>query len=149
MTMHLAQGLSTISTRKRKVKITKARMAELHEQWLAHNKRCKQTHMHDMRYDTLEEYIDYCYGRVKKPDPRDRKHFKPLQRTPTWRDIAMDDHRQKYPSMDCAPIGGGCRKKESPKYTGTLIKGIATMHKSNAVPVIDDQHAKDIARMRR
>ena len=41
------------------------------------------------------------------------------------------------------------RKKESPKYTGTLIKGIATMHKSNAIPVINDEQAKDIARMRR
>lgn len=150
MTMHLAQGLSTISTRKRKVKITKARMAELHEQWLAHNKRCKQTHMHECRYDTLEEYIDYCYGRIKKPDPRDRKYFKPLVRKPDWRSIAMDEHRQKYPSLEISTIdNGGCRKKESPKYTGTLIKGIATMHKSNAVPVIDDQHAKDIARMRR
>jgi hypothetical protein len=42
-----------------------------------------------------------------------------------------------------------CLKKESPKYTGTLIKGIAQTHKSNAVPVIDDQHIKDIAHMRR
>ena len=28
-------------------------------------------------------------------------------------------------------------KRESLKYTGTLIKGIATMHKSNAVTVIN------------
>ena len=40
-------------------------------------------------------------------------------------------------------------KKERMEYTGTLVKGIATMHKSNAVPVIDDQHIIDIARMRR
>jgi hypothetical protein len=30
-----------------------------------------------------------------------------------------------------------------------LVKGIGTMHKSNAVPIIDEQHMKDIARMRR
>jgi hypothetical protein len=35
------------------------------------------------------------------------------------------------------------------KYTGTLVKGIATMHKSNAVPVIDEEQMKDISRMRR
>jgi hypothetical protein len=35
------------------------------------------------------------------------------------------------------------------KYTGTLVKGIATMHKSNAVPVISQQEAEDIAKMRR
>ena len=34
-------------------------------------------------------------------------------------------------------------------YTGTLVKGIGTMHKSNAVPVIDEQQMKDLASMRR
>ena len=37
----------------------------------------------------------------------------------------------------------------APKYTGTLIKGIATMHKSNAVPIIDQEQATEISRMRR
>jgi hypothetical protein len=46
-------------------------------------------------------------------------------------------------------IAGDTSKKEPMKYTGTLIKGIATMHKSNAIPVINDEQAKDIARMRR
>lgn len=40
-------------------------------------------------------------------------------------------------------------RKESMKYTGTLVKGIATMHKSNAVPVINEEQMKDISRMRR
>lgn len=40
-------------------------------------------------------------------------------------------------------------RRESQKYTGTLVKGIATMHKSNAVPVIDEEQMKDISRMRR
>jgi len=30
-----------------------------------------------------------------------------------------------------------------------LVKGIATMHKSNAVPVISQQEAEDISKMRR
>jgi len=34
-------------------------------------------------------------------------------------------------------------------YTGTKVKGIATMHKSNAVPVFSDEEAKDISSMRR
>ena len=45
--------------------------------------------------------------------------------------------------------GRGCAKKERMQYTGTLVKGIATMHKSNAVPVINQQEATDIANMRR
>ena len=38
---------------------------------------------------------------------------------------------------------------EKKTYTGTLVKGISTMHKSNAVPIIDEQEAKDHASMRR
>ena len=45
--------------------------------------------------------------------------------------------------------GGVCARKTDRVYTGDLIKGIATMHKSNAVPIIDEQQATDIARMRR
>jgi hypothetical protein len=34
-------------------------------------------------------------------------------------------------------------------YTGDKVKGIATMHKSNAVPVFTDEQAQDISKMRR
>ena len=34
-------------------------------------------------------------------------------------------------------------------YTGTAIKGIGTMHKSNAVPIFSDEQAVEIATMRR
>lgn len=34
-------------------------------------------------------------------------------------------------------------------YTGTKVKGIATMHKSNAVPVFSNEEAVEISRMRR
>jgi hypothetical protein len=42
-----------------------------------------------------------------------------------------------------------CAKKESPVYTGTKVKGIGTMHKSNAVPIFSDEEAVEISRMRR
>lgn len=45
--------------------------------------------------------------------------------------------------------GHACSKREALKYTGTLVKGISTMHKSNAVPIINEQEAKDHASMRR
>ena len=45
---------------------------------------------------------------------------------------------------------GGVAVLAAPKiYTGTKVKGIATMHKSNAVPVFSDEEAIDISRMRR
>jgi hypothetical protein len=54
-----------------------------------------------------------------------------------------------YPSVSSAPSADSCAKPTRVAYTGTLVKGIATMHKSNAVPIINDQEAKDIANMRR
>jgi hypothetical protein len=51
------------------------------------------------------------------------------------------------PSRD---TGGGSATLPAPKvYTGTKVKGIATMHKSNAVPVFSDEEAIDISKMRR
>ena len=42
-----------------------------------------------------------------------------------------------------------CAKITDTVYTGTKIKGIGTMHKSNAVPVFSDEEAVDISKMRR
>lgn len=54
----------------------------------------------------------------------------------------------KIPSLnptDMAP----CTKKDAPVYTGTAMKGIGTMHKSNSVPIFSDEEAVAIAKMRR
>jgi hypothetical protein len=45
--------------------------------------------------------------------------------------------------------GGNATLKTPKVYTGTKVKGIATMHKSNAVPVFSDEEAVDISKMRR
>lgn len=39
--------------------------------------------------------------------------------------------------------------KQVQMYTGNNIKGIGTLHKSNAVPIFTDEEAVDIAKMRR
>jgi len=146
MTMHLAQGLSTINTKKRKTKITKARMAELQDNWRKHNKEMKQRGMHELRYENFDDYLDYCFGRVKLDTKKTVYRKEPM----SYAEQRSQEFRERYPSAPMNPVdNGSCRKVEPMKYTGTLIKGIATMHKSNAVPVIDEQHAKDIARMRR
>lgn len=55
---------------------------------------------------------------------------------------------QCIPSLETSGAGD-CTKRESQRYTGTAILGIATMHKSNAVPVFSQEDAKEISRMRR
>ena len=151
MTMHLQQGLSTINTRKsRKLpKMTKAKMAELEVSWRKHNKSMKQRHLHHMRYETLNEYIEYRFGLQPKKDIRaDRTQYRPQK---SYAQQRIEEFNEKYPSMPMKPTGDhNCGKKEVMKYTGDLIQGIATMHKSNAVPVMKGtDQAKDIARMRR
>ena len=42
-----------------------------------------------------------------------------------------------------------CVKHQDTEYTGTKVKGIGTMHKSNAVPIFSDEEAQDISKMRR
>ena len=42
-----------------------------------------------------------------------------------------------------------CVKPADQAYTGTKVKGIGTMHKSNAVPIFSDEEAVDISKMRR
>ncbi len=42
---------------------------------------------------------------------------------------------KQYPSAPITSRSSNTSKKESPVYTGTLVVGIATMHKSNPIPV--------------
>lgn len=56
-------------------------------------------------------------------------------------------HRD-IPSLDSGGPSVGARR-DTPKYTGTAILGIGTLHKSNAVPVFSEEAAKEQASMRR
>tara|TARA_Y100001938_G_scaffold16656_1_gene20546 strand:+ start:169 stop:528 length:360 start_codon:yes stop_codon:yes gene_type:complete len=89
----------------------------------------------------------------KKPITGFKKHIPEKSQL----DIMREEQAKQYKSLmeeamkDGTWISqsGDTAKKENMKYTGTLVKGIATMHKSNAVPVINQQEAEDIAKMRR
>ena len=74
---------------------------------------------------------NHCANPTRRKTPRVTAQRKPSQ-SELDRIQASKEHREKYP---------GERK----------LVGIATMHKSNAVPIFesDKDHAKDIARMRR
>jgi hypothetical protein len=58
------------------------------------------------------------------------------------------DTGPKIPSLDPTNMAP-CLKAPEKVYTGDKIKGIGTMHKSNAVPIFSDEEAQDIAKMRR
>jgi hypothetical protein len=60
--------------------------------------------------------------------------------------VPAERSTRQYKSVD---TGGVATLAPAKVYTGTKVKGIATMHKSNAVPVFSDEEAVDISRMRR
>ena len=64
-----------------------------------------------------------------------------MPKTPPGRETAQ------IPSQDTGWVT--CVKPKDKEYTGSKIKGIGTMHKSNAVPVFSDEEAIEISKMRR
>ena len=143
MTMHLmSHAYTTNNTRRRKVKKTKANMTRWETELREYNKLMKRVGSAKL---TLDEYIDKVHGKTKP-----KSTFKPLEPNKAAY-VRNADHREKYPSHGdgFGPRGAVAARKERNQYTGTLITGIATMHKSNAVPVTDKKQAKEISQMRR
>lgn len=68
---------------------------------------------------------------------------------PTQAGVYRRDTGPRIPSLNGGQDMSPATLKPAPVYTGTKIKGIGTMHKSNAVPIFSDEEAQDIARMRR
>ena len=63
--------------------------------------------------------------------------------------LKIPEGRNTTAHIKSIDTGGNATLKPAKVYTGTKVKGIATMHKSNAVPVFSDEQAVDISRMRR
>lgn len=57
--------------------------------------------------------------------------------------------RRNPQAQSLGTFGAGGSAKPTPRYTGSAVVGIATMHKSNAVPAFSKVEAEELARMRR
>jgi len=139
--MHLVPGMTSLVTKKRKIKITKTRMLELKEEHRLHNKRYKKdphlAHLMVMDFDT---YVKYVFGKLKyKKKDRGQYVGEPMinnRVTPARTETKVEPH--------------ACIKKEPHVYDGERrLIGIGILHKSNLVPIFDEEHAKDLAKMRR
>ena len=84
------------------------------------------------------------YGKFKAPA------FRPIEtrKQPSYADVRCAEGQQ-YPSRSDFATPESCSKPERKEYTGTLVKGISTLHKSNAVPILSQDEAIEHARMRR
>jgi hypothetical protein len=147
MTMHLARGLTNIRTTKPKHnKLTTAQHNKLTEEHRAFNKRMRQAGRHSERM-TFEEYVDYHFGK-KKLEIKNERAAPSEVKTYHWSAPAAIRETKVYPSFS-GSSSGVASLPEKKTYTGTLVKGIAQTHKSNAVPVINDEEIIDIRHMRR
>jgi len=100
-------------------------------------------------------------SKKRKPTAKQReldaswaKLLKKYETKPVSRNVTPATQVKPYiretQKIDSLPFSGApCVKKATPVYTGSAIKGIGTMHKSNAVPVFSDEQAIEIATMRR
>lgn len=150
MTMSLARGLTTIRTTKRKKKpLTQGQLEKLQIQWRQHNKDMRRRNMHNMQFKEFDDYVAYTRGEYKPKQTK--QEFKPLESVPHTRQT------KHIPSYTSAGGFAPCTKKETMQYTGERrLVGIATMHKSNMVPIFEDDNDKngskqatEIAQMRR
>ena len=139
--MHLVPGITSLNTKKAKVKITKARMLELKEEHRLHNKKYKKDpHLAPLMVMDFDTYVKYVFGKLKSKK-------KP---TGEYKGEPMINNRVSPPRTETKIEPHVCAKKEPKVYDGERkLIGIGTLHKSNLVPIFDKEHAKDIAKMRR
>lgn len=78
---------------------------------------------------------------------KSKKSHEPLNSGSYKLSVPPGRESKKIPSFGDG-VGNGIKSKEK-VYTGTKVLGIATMHKSNAVPVFAAEDAIEISRMRR
>jgi len=123
MTMHLVRGMTSLSTRKRKDTID---LVSMESEWRSYNKDLRRRNLTSMQFSTLESYIQYRLGSGKKVKEACRN-------LPTESSKPFFRETVRLPSVFSQ--GGNTAKKDSPKYSGDYLIGIATMHKSNMVAV--------------
>jgi hypothetical protein len=101
--------------------------------------------------ELLQQEWEQRLGTFKKMAPRFSRTSTPLAKPAGTLTLTM----RVPPGRETAHIESRdtgwvpCVKVKDNEYTGTKVKGIGTMHKSNAVPVFNDQEAHDISKMRR
>lgn len=82
-------------------------------------------------------------------DSEDKKRTRAMKAEPLIYNLSAPPGRSTTHHIPSVNTGGNATLAAPKVYTGTKVKGIATMHKSNAVPVFSDEEAIEISRMRR
>ena len=112
--MHMVMGLSSLNTRKRKLKITQQRMLELVEEHRLYNKKMKQSNNSDMMM-SFDDYLDWCFGKKKLPKTS-KSNFVPLSMTFTTTNKYPSHVSDKVDKYACSKMNDEYKHKVSSKY---------------------------------
>lgn len=129
MTMHMAHpALTTGGKRKGKVKFRNADEA-------------RKARALDAEWKELQKRWGV--------EAEEKKRKRALAAEPLTYNLSAPAGRGNTNHIPSRVTEGGSTAPVTKVYTGTKVKGIATMHKSNAVPVFSDEEAVEISKMRR
>jgi len=96
--------------------------------------------------------LDTSWKELKKKwdvDLEEKRRSRAMKAEPLVYKLTGATDRAGTAHIPSVNTGGNATLAPAKVYTGTKVKGIATMHKSNAVPVFSDEEAIEISRMRR
>ena len=96
--------------------------------------------------------LDASWKELKKKwevDLEEKRRSRAMKAEPLVYKLTGATDRAGTAHIPSRNTGGNATLAPAKVYTGTKVKGIATMHKSNAVPVFSDEEAVEISRMRR
>ena len=113
--MHMVMGLSSLNTRKRKLKITQQRMSELVEEHRLYNKKMKQSNNSDMMM-SFDEYLDWCFGKKKLPKSS-KSNFTPMSSMTITTTNKYPSHvSDKVDKYACSKMNDEYKHKVSSNY---------------------------------
>ena len=136
--MHMVIGLSSLNTRKRKLKITKQRMSELVEEHRLYNKKMKQSNNSDMMM-SFDEYLDWCFGKKKLPKSS-KSNFTPMSSMTVSTTKKYPSHiSDKVDKYACSKMNDEYKHKVSSNYV------IGQAYNKSGLQVLTKKETQDSA----
>lgn len=130
-------------------RLTKRDITRLSEEYRQYNKQMRQSNNRKLCFASLEDYLDWRFGRTTVTSPV-RSSTCTMQPT---RSYERATRAQEIPSLLHKELPSDLKnataKPDGNSYSGNYIRGIAQMHKSNAIAIGKGDNPEDYATMRR
>ncbi len=122
---------------RRKLRLKESKHQKLVAEHKRYNKEMRQIGCHKQQ-KTFDDFVAWKYG-----------YYQPKPSKVTVQEETLYVRETASAPSHNSGILTQAKKTVERVYTGNLVTGVATMHKSNAVPVINKAQASDLASMRR